>query len=52
MSEPINVKINLVVTPTIWGYLEGKKNYSDYIRKLIDEDIKKQVRKKNKRLNV
>lgn len=52
MAEPINVKINLMVTPTIWKFLEAKENYSEYIRKLIEVDLKKPVRRKERRLDV
>lgn len=52
MPEPINLKINMMVTPTIWKYLLKKDNYSEYVRNLIEQDIKKQKRGKNKRLDL
>lgn len=48
MTEPKNIKINLMVTPSIWEYLQKVDNYSAYVRKLIENDR----RKGNKKLNI
>lgn len=40
MSESKVCLIGIRVTPTHWAYLNKKKNYSEYIRELIEADIK------------
>ena len=48
MNEPKNIKINLMVTPSIWKHLQKVDNYSAYVRKLIERDH----RKDNKKLDI
>jgi len=57
MNEATNIKINLMVTPTIWSYLEKLDNYSAYIRQLIENDLKPKSKprnnvEKNKKLSI
>ena len=53
MSEPRNIKINVMVTQSIWDYLHKVDNYSNLIRELIERDIEiKKKRGKNNKLSV
>jgi len=53
MEEPINVVINLKVTSSIWDYLRKKENYSEFLRNLIDAEMRHEKhRGKNKKLSV
>ena len=50
--ETKNVRFVLMVSANMAKHLRSKENYSEYIRTLIDNDIKKQKRGKNKRLDI
>jgi len=53
MKEPTNVVINLKVTSSIWDYLRTKENYSEFLRNLIDAEMRHEKhRGKNKKLSV
>lgn len=38
-KEPSNIRINLYVTQSIWNRLKKMKNYSEYIRGLVENDL-------------
>ena len=53
MNEARNVVINLKVTSSIWDYLRKKENYSEFLRNLIDAEMRREKhRGKNKKLSV